>query len=139
MAFGRYSTHEKWPQLAWRSGERIFIRMTFYKTAFILFNLREWYLSVIDYSRQEDTQQIFCIFGLRVGNVGLLKTVILSQFIQVNVFRMNVVALQIQTNQGSLTEGGRLSTLDLLVLTSLEQLIFILKILFTVFLQNKLL
>jgi hypothetical protein len=33
--------------------------------------------------------------------------------------------------QGTLTGGGRLSTVDLLVLPSLEQLLFILKILFT--------
>jgi hypothetical protein len=35
--------------------------------------------------------------------------------------------------QGSLTKGRRLSTVDLLVLTSFEHLIFILKILFTFF------
>ncbi len=34
--------------------------------------------------------------------------------------------------QGTLTEGEKLSTVNLLVLTSLDQLIFILKILFTV-------
>jgi hypothetical protein len=39
--------------------------------------------------------------------------------------------------QGSLADWGRISTVDLLVLTSLDQLIFILKILFS-FLQNKL-
>jgi len=40
-------------------------------------------------------------------------------------------------NQGNLTEGEGISTVDLLVLTGLDQLAFILKILFT-FLQNKL-
>jgi hypothetical protein len=35
--------------------------------------------------------------------------------------------------QGTLTEEGRLSTVDLLALTSLDQLIFILKMLFTFF------
>jgi hypothetical protein len=35
--------------------------------------------------------------------------------------------------QGSLTEGGRLSTVDFLVLTSLDQLIFKLKIIFSFF------
>jgi hypothetical protein len=33
--------------------------------------------------------------------------------------------------QGSLTEGGRVSTFDLSELTSLDQFLFILKILFT--------
>jgi hypothetical protein len=35
--------------------------------------------------------------------------------------------------QGSLTEGGRLSMVDLLVPTSLDQLLFIMKILFRCF------
>ncbi len=36
-------------------------------------------------------------------------------------------------HQRSLTEGGRISTVDLLVLTSLDQLLFILKIFFFTF------
>jgi hypothetical protein len=36
-------------------------------------------------------------------------------------------------NQGKLTERGRVRTVDLLVLTSLDQLIYIIKILFTFF------
>jgi hypothetical protein len=36
-------------------------------------------------------------------------------------------------NQGTLTERGRISTIDLLVLTSLDQLLFILKIFFLVY------
>ncbi len=35
-------------------------------------------------------------------------------------------------NQGTLTERGRISTIDLLLLTSLDQLLFILKIFFLV-------
>jgi hypothetical protein len=42
-----------------------------------------------------------------------------------------------ELNQGRLTEGRRLSTVNLLVLTSLDPLIFILKMSFT-FIQNKL-
>jgi hypothetical protein len=37
-----------------------------------------------------------------------------------------------QHKHGNLTKRGRLSTVDLLVLNSLDQLLFILKILFTV-------
>jgi hypothetical protein len=39
--------------------------------------------------------------------------------------------------QGSLTDGGRLSVVDLLVLTSLDKILFMLKILFN-YLKNKL-
>jgi hypothetical protein len=45
--------------------------------------------------------------------------------------------IRLKLRQGTLTERGRLSTVDLLVLTSLDQLIYILKILFR-FIENKL-
>jgi hypothetical protein len=52
---------------------------------------------------------------------------------------VDIVILKIipDLEQGSLTKGEGLSTLDLLVLTCLDQLLLMLKILFT-FLQNKL-
>ncbi len=52
---------------------------------------------------------------------------------------VDIVILKIipDLEQGSLTEGEGLSTLDLLALTCLDQLLLMLKILFT-FLQNKL-
>jgi hypothetical protein len=47
-----------------------------------------------------------------------------------------VMAPVLVSCQGTLTEGGRLSTVDLLVRTNLDQLLHRLKILFTFFLKQ---
>ncbi len=61
--------------------------------------------------------------------------------IVVELDRDHVEHLQIRdrlVSSGKSYIRGRLCTVDLLALTSLDQLLFMLKILFTIFLQNKL-
>ncbi len=66
------------------------------------------------WQRLFETTRAFCLAGLEGG--------------------ASVVYLCIY--QGTLSEGGRLSTIDLLIITSLDQLLFILQTLFTILLNK---